>query len=65
MCTSIYAEALNAISTIGKALGHDTSRYDALLGKSVRYLEDRLYDGEYFAQRVMCRNSTLPIRHRR
>ena len=60
MCTSIYAEALNAISTIGKALGHDTSRYDALLGKSVRYLEDRLYDGEYFAQRVMWRELDAP-----
>lgn len=53
MRTSIYAEALNALSTIGKAFGHDTSRYDALLEKSVRYLEGQLCDGEYFAQRVM------------
>lgn len=60
MCSSIYAEALNALSKIGKALGHDTSRYDTLLAKSVHYLEERLFNGEYFAQQVMWRELNAP-----
>jgi len=52
-CTSFYNGALNAAVKMGKALGDDVSEYEALLGKSIAYLEDTLYNGEYFYQQVM------------
>jgi len=52
MCTSFYAGALQAMTLMGKALGEDVSRYDSLLVKSKNYLENKLYDGEYFIQDI-------------
>ncbi|MEN8254900.1 MAG: GH116 family glycosyl hydrolase [Verrucomicrobiota bacterium] len=46
------AGALDAAVKMGKALGEDVSEYEALLGKSIAYLEEKLYNGEYFFQKV-------------
>lgn len=52
-CTSFYAGALNAAVKMGEALGDDVDEYAELLGKSIGYLETKLYNGEYFFQQVM------------
>ena len=51
-CTSFYTGALNAAVKMGEALGDDVSGYAELLGKSIGYLADNLYNGEYFYQKV-------------
>ena len=64
MCTSFYAGALQAMTLMGKALGEDVSRYEALLAKSKSYLENKLYDGEYFIQDIRWKdlNATDPTK---
>ncbi|RKX42193.1 MAG: hypothetical protein DRP64_10230 [Verrucomicrobia bacterium] len=52
-CTSFYNGALNAAVKMGEALGDDVAEYTELLGKSLVYLEEKLYNGEYFYQQVM------------
>lgn len=52
MCTSFYAGALNSIVHIGEFLGEDTSRYSDLLRKSLKYMNDELWNGEYFIQKI-------------
>ena len=52
MCTSFYAGALNSIVQIGSFLGEDVERYRNLLEKSVRYMDERLWNGEYFIQDI-------------
>lgn len=51
-CTSFYLGALNAAIRMGTYLGEDVSRYQALLDKGIAFMEDKLYDGEYFIQRI-------------
>ncbi len=48
MCTSFYLGALKAITLMGNHLGEDMSRYEGLLDKGVRIMEEELFDGEYF-----------------
>ena len=64
MCTSFYAGALQAITLMGKAMGEDVSRYESLLAKSKSYLENNLYDGEYFIQNIRWKdlNATDPVK---
>jgi len=50
MCSSFYLGALKAISEIGKALGHDVTRYETLYRRGRNYLENILFNGEYFFQ---------------
>jgi hypothetical protein len=52
MCTSIYAGALNAAVRMGEALGEEVSHYRTLLERSKQYMEQQLFDGEYFFQQV-------------
>lgn len=52
MITSFYTGALQAICLMGKYLGEDISRYEALMGKSKIYMETKLFDGEYFIQNI-------------
>jgi len=52
MCTSFYLGALTAATAMGKALGDDVSRYEDLLDKGTQYVEEQLYDGEYFYQKI-------------
>jgi uncharacterized protein (DUF608 family) len=52
MCSTIYVAALAAAVAMGEALGENVALYQDLLEKGVRFLEDNLYDGEYFVQEV-------------
>jgi uncharacterized protein (DUF608 family) len=51
-CSSFYLGALQAAIEMGTALGDDVSSYRELLEKGIRYLENELYNGEYFIQKV-------------
>ena len=56
MCTSFYLGALRAAVLMGRALGDDVGAYAALLEKGVRRMEQELFDGEYFIQKVEWKN---------
>ena len=60
MCTSFYTGALQAMTLMGKALGEDVSRYETLLAKSKSYMENKLYDGEYFIQDIRWKDLNAP-----
>ena len=53
MCSSMYLGALKATIAMGRALDHDITPYESLLEKGRSYLEEQLFDGEYFIQKVM------------
>jgi hypothetical protein len=52
MCTSFYLGALTAITEMGKAAGDDVSEYADLYSKGKTLLENDLYNGEYFIQKI-------------
>ena len=52
-CTSFYLGALTAAIEMGKALDEDVSRFRQRLQKGKTYLETKLYNGEYFYQKIM------------
>ena len=52
MCTSFYVGALKAAMAMGDASGTDVSLYEELLDKGLRYLDSKLWDGEYYNQQV-------------
>ena len=52
MHASFYLGALNAFIAMGKFLGKDTARYEAILSKGKIYTETTLFDGEYFIQKI-------------
>jgi uncharacterized protein (DUF608 family) len=52
MCTSFYLGALTAITEMGKAAGNDISEYEDLYSKGKTLLENDLYNGEYFIQKI-------------
>jgi uncharacterized protein (DUF608 family) len=60
MCTSFYTGALQAAVLMGKALGENTARYETLLARSKEYMENRLYNGEYFIQDVRWKDLNAP-----
>ena len=60
MCTSFYTGALQAIVLMGKSIGEDVSRYESLLAKSIDYMENKLYDGEYFIQNIQWKGLNAP-----
>jgi len=60
MCTSFYTGALQAITLMGKAIGEDVRRYETLLTKSKEYMENILYDGEYFIQNIRWKDLDAP-----
>jgi uncharacterized protein (DUF608 family) len=51
-CSSFYLAALVAGAKMGKAFGEDVSRYEDLLKKGRKFLETKLYNGEYFYQKI-------------
>jgi hypothetical protein len=63
MCTSFYLGALKAAVLMGKALGDDVSAYAGLLEKGLRRMEQELFDGEYFIQKIEWKNlrATNPL----
>ncbi|MEJ7827632.1 MAG: GH116 family glycosyl hydrolase [Segetibacter sp.] len=60
MCTSFYLGALSAISEMGKFLKKDVSRYKDLSTKGKKYMEDKLYNGEYFMQQIQWTGLNAP-----
>lgn len=52
MCTSFYLGALQAITLMGKHFGKDVGAYTALYEKGKQHLENHLYNGEYFIQKI-------------
>jgi uncharacterized protein (DUF608 family) len=57
-CGSFYLGALAAGIRMGEAVGDDVAHYRALLEKGIGYLENRLYNGEYFYQEIMTEGIT-------
>ena len=60
MCTGFYLGALKAITLMGKFLKKETSRYQELYNKGRKYLENELYDGEYFIQKIQWTGLNAP-----
>jgi len=60
MCTSFYLGALKAAALMGTALGEDVSEYVSLLDKGLRRMEQELFDGEYFIQKIEWKNLRAP-----
>jgi uncharacterized protein (DUF608 family) len=56
MCNSFYMGSLKAFVLMGTALGDDVSEYQTLFDKGRKFLEEELYNGEYFYQRVQWKN---------
>jgi uncharacterized protein (DUF608 family) len=52
MCTSFYLGALKATAEMGAAIGEDVSVYTELFQKGKKILENELYNGEYFIQKI-------------
>jgi uncharacterized protein (DUF608 family) len=52
MCTSFYLGALTAIIKMSKAVNAPFEKYDSLLIEGKSFIENELYDGEYFIQKV-------------
>lgn len=52
MCTSFYLGALTSFIQMGETIGEDVSSYKELFSKGKSYMENELYDGEYFIQQI-------------
>ncbi len=56
MCTSFYLGALQAAVRMGQTLGDDVAKYTELLENGLRRMEQELFDGEYFIQKIEWKN---------
>jgi uncharacterized protein (DUF608 family) len=63
MCTSFYLGALKAAILMGDYLGEPTQSYLTLLDKGVKMMQDSLFNGEYFIQKIKTEglNSPPPV----
>ncbi len=54
MCSSIYLGALVAMAALARDSGHadQADEYAALAGRGARFLDKRLFNGEYYQQQV-------------
>jgi uncharacterized protein (DUF608 family) len=54
MCTSIYIGALSAMAQMARGVGEsaDAERYSDLAHKSAAYMDQHLFNGEYYEQKV-------------
>ncbi len=52
MCSSFYIGACAAMVKMGEILGEDVSEYEEIYTKGVNYLNEKLYNGEYYYQEV-------------
>jgi hypothetical protein len=57
---SFYLGALAAAIRMGDTMGEDTARYQDLLRKGIARLENELYNGEYFYQKIMVEGLERP-----
>jgi len=55
MCSSFYLAALAALSQMGRELGftEEAEFYDDLSRRGAKYLDDHLFNGEYYFQEVL------------
>ncbi len=60
MCTSFYLGALRAISEMGRYLGQDVSKYETLYSKGKQAIENELFNGEYFFQKIKWEGLNAP-----
>ena len=60
MCSSIYLGATQAMAGMAEALGEDPVPYLSLLDKGIRYMEEELYNGEYFIQKTQWKGLHTP-----
>jgi hypothetical protein len=60
MCTSFYLGALRAISEMGKYLGQDVKKYEDLYLKGKQAIENDLFNGEYFFQKIKWEGLNTP-----
>jgi uncharacterized protein (DUF608 family) len=60
MCSSFYLGALKAISEMGRFLGEDVTKYEELYLKGKQVIEDELFDGEYFTQKIKWEGLSAP-----
>jgi len=59
-CGSFYLGALTAAIVMGETFGEDMLRYRALRDKGVKRLENELFNGEYFYQKIMTNELNAP-----
>lgn len=52
MCTSFYLGALTSFIEMSKALNEPFDSYQSLLSTGKKYMENDLYNGEYFIQKI-------------
>jgi uncharacterized protein (DUF608 family) len=54
MCTSIYLGALSALAQMASAVGQmqDAAFYEDMSHRCARFMEEQLFNGEYFQQKV-------------
>jgi uncharacterized protein (DUF608 family) len=51
-CSSFYLGALTAAAEMGEVLGEDVARYRRLAASGRKVLEEQLFNGEYFYQKI-------------
>jgi len=60
MCSSFYLGALKAISEMGRFLGEDATKYEELYLKGKQVIENELFNGEYFIQKIKWEGLSAP-----
>lgn len=60
MCTSFYLGALTAMIAICKQVNQPFGQYENLLRKGKNYMENELFDGEYFIQKIIWEGLNAP-----
>jgi len=60
MCTSFYLGALLSMTQMGEFLHEDVSSYQKLLESGKKMMQDSLYDGEYFYQKIKWQGLSAP-----
>jgi uncharacterized protein (DUF608 family) len=60
MCTSFYLGALKAMILMGEYTGDSTSYYQNLLDKGIRQMQENLFNGEYFIQKIKTEGLNSP-----
>jgi len=60
MCTGFYLGALKAISEMGRYLSEDVQKYQLLYERGRKALENELFDGEYFIQKIIWKGLNAP-----
>jgi uncharacterized protein (DUF608 family) len=60
MCTGFYLGALEAIIKIGSYLQEDISAYQLLYNKGKTFMDQKLFNGEYFYQRTQWTGLNAP-----